>query len=131
MLGDLGFPYYLGGSRYMAERCAESAYKVHIIETTDWDFYATWAKEREELLLQKGFTINQNAQEYRDSEAIVVLEKGNIDFILRMNAEFYHSIFENIIPEFYYKFLWKSSPYQPQRKDIVLCMEQLLSIRRL
>ena len=131
MLGDLGFPYYLGGSRRRAELSKDSDFIVSVTEKTDWDFYATWSEEREKILLREGFTLNSKAMEYRDSETVSIFEKGKIDFILLVNAVFYRRVFDNIYPEFYYKYIWKSSPFQPQRNDIVLCMEQLFSIRRL
>lgn len=128
---DLGFDYYLGGSREMAKRNKEL---ITITETTDWDFYATWSVERENILLKKGFTLNESAMDCRDSETVDIyegtFEGKEIDFILRVNAEFYSKVWKSIFPEFYYTFLWKSSPKKPLISEIILCMEQLFATGR-
>jgi hypothetical protein len=51
-----------------------------------------------------------------DDEAIIIMERDNVQVVLRKDALFYNKVFENIDPEFYYYHLWKSSPH-PVRKD--------------
>lgn len=136
---------HLGGSRRMAERCANEIpdlaaphqYEVQINPKTDWDYYTTHSSDLELRLIKLGWdytksTIEtQNGGDYLDSEAVCILYKDDHEIVLRKNAEFYRTVFENIPVWFYAKFLWKSTPYSMvERQDIQPIFEMLFEMYR-
>jgi len=55
----------------------------------------------------------------------------NIQVVLRKNAEFYRNVFDNIDPDFYYHYLWKSSPvYNSETFSIHKIFNQLFLTAR-
>lgn len=125
-LDEAPFTVYLGGSRRMAERYddevgtdkyyrAEAGFVIEVGDDTDYDFYATYTPEVEEYLLSKGFEFSEANNYYLDTECVSIMKKGNTQIVLRRDAEFYKTVFENIDLEVYYHYLWKSSPTQPNR----------------
>jgi len=119
VLFDLDEPFFLCGSRRMAQRQVEEKTledhlnlkerSILISSDTDFDFYATHSKDLEAYLVSKGMT-SATLDDYLDDEAVAVLSKDNVQVVLRKNAIFYHDVFENISTEFFFRYIWKSSP---------------------
>lgn len=121
------YTFYLGGSRRMAQREAEyldfdeyiEADRINITKDTDYDFYATFTEDLLEYLLAQGFSHTVSSigsylngySHYMDTEAIAIVEKDNVQVVLRVDALFYRYVFEGIPVDFYSKYLWKSSPH--------------------
>jgi hypothetical protein len=115
---------HLGGSRCMAILAEEvygnsrwmSPFTGHEIGidiklTTDYDYYATFTLQLEAYLYSEGF-VPSNSNDYLDDEAVIIfIHECNIQVVLRKNATFYQEVFESIDPNFYYYYLWKSSPH--------------------
>jgi hypothetical protein len=123
------FRFYLGGSRRMEQKQIEACKSqdlndyltewvpIVITAETDYDFYVTHDMDVEQFLLDNGFTDTVSSigamnshPDYLDSEAIRILERDNVQVVLRLDAKFYHQVFESISTRFYYDNLWKSSP---------------------
>lgn len=120
--------FFLGGSRRMADKFQEKYgdccpyladdcpnFRIIVGEDTDYDFYATYTPEVESYLLNSGFEYSPANEYYLDSECTCILGKENVQVVLRTDAEFYKTVFENIDLEVYYHYLWKSSPEKPNR----------------
>lgn len=134
------FTFYLGGSRRMEQRynklyyssivpCAQlPVFDIKTTEDTDYDFYATHSKALESFLLDEGFDYSPANEYYLDSECVTILNKGNVQVVLRYNADFYARVFENISLEFYHDHLWKSSPTNPDRSKIGPIFDMLFNI---
>ncbi len=90
-------------------------FRIVVGEDTDYDFYATYTPEVESYLLNSGFEYSPANEYYLDSECTCILGKENVQVVLRTDAEFYKTVFENIDLEVYYYYLWKSSPEKPNR----------------
>lgn len=123
--------FYLGGSRRIAQIAERSItnHKFVITADTDYDFYATYNDDILNFLIKNGFTETNSRLRYTlDDEAVMILEKDNVQVVLRKNAIFYHLIFENIDPDFYFNVLWKSSPTQPDRGQIQPIFNMLFAI---
>lgn len=142
--GPIGFleqqpePFYLGGSRGMEalNRAVTPAGCRAILRaggdvviaapTADYDFYVTYSEDLLNRLLAAGFghTVSSiggfiNGYDYyMDDEAIAIVEKGPVQVVLRKDAEFYKRVFESISPDFYAKYLWKSSEYAVDTSQI-------------
>jgi hypothetical protein len=104
-----------------------SGYTINIKLDTDYDYYTTYTESVEQYLRDNGFSETSHSdkcgrgytQDYAlDDEAIKILENGNVQVVLRKDAEFYRTVFESISVNFYYDFLWKSSPASPIRSNI-------------
>lgn len=106
ILLDSKFIFYLGGSRAMFKRGAD----VKITESTDYDFYTTFTHEVEDFLIKAGFKSTTTSSAYFDSECLGIMKNGNIDIVLRKDAEFYKSVFDSIDPKMYVEHLWKGNP---------------------
>lgn len=132
ILEQSNYIFYLGGSRRMAQRydklmydisfmpdAAQQRHKpryaIQVTEDTDYDLYATYDKGIEAFLVSKGFEPSPANEYYLDSECIAIYVKDKVQVVLRGDAEFYRTVFENIDLEVYYHYLWKSSPEQPNR----------------
>lgn len=138
--------FFLGGSRRMADRyddvygnCSDSClptscasprpnFRIAVSEDTDYDFYATHTNDLESHLLSEGFDYSTANEYYLDTECISILCKDNVQVVLRNNAEFYTTVFENIDLEVYYHYLWKSSPEQPSQALIGNIFNMLFKI---
>jgi hypothetical protein len=131
ILEQLPYTFYLGGSRRMAERWQEwhnkcdpmvqgdcPQFAIWVTEETDYDFYATFSPQLSAHLIDNGFELSEANQYYLDSECEVIYKKDNVQVVLRTDAEFYRTVFENIDLEVYYNYLWKSSPTKPNRQLI-------------
>ena len=127
-LQESSYSFYLGGSRRMAELFQEKHggcdpflqgdcpnFVISVSEATDYDFYATHTIELEEYLLNNAFDYSEANNYYLDTECVCILCKDNVQVVLRYDANFYKTVFENIDLEVYYHYLWKSSPTQPNR----------------
>lgn len=119
IIKDSPYTFYLGGSRKMHQRLLDylalGYSSLNELEPgTDYDFYCTWSAEIEEYLKSIGFKCTKgHGASYMDSEMVAILELDNVELVqvvLRKDAEFYRQIFDNIPVEFYYNYLWKSSP---------------------
>jgi len=132
------YTFYLGGSRRMAQISQQSTKPcatIYITKDTDYDFYATHSREITDFLISKGFEHTlcsigkmKGYEEYLDTEAIAILAKDNVQVVLRRDAEFYRTIFENIDPNVYYSFLWKSSPADVDPSKIQILFNQMFTI---
>lgn len=109
---------YLGGSRRMNQLYGDG--KVPITQTddddpftlvTDFDWYATYSEEYQQLLISEGWAVSSTNCEYFDSEAVAILHKTvdsvSHQIVLRKDAEFYRKVFDNIPVDFYVNYLWK------------------------
>lgn len=147
LLRNSPYAFYLGGSRRMSqiedERAAANGTDVtglkviKVTTDTDWDFYATYTPELEQWLSNNRFTHTECSlgakhvwEGYLDDEAISILERDNVQVVLRKDAEFYQQIFENIKIDVYYNFLWKSSPAIVDKSKIQTLFNQLFTIGR-
>jgi hypothetical protein len=126
-----GHTFYLGGSRRMAELHPTH---VQITPTTDHDFYATYSDALEALIRSdQDFQITGDpaTDPYPyDTEVVKIVQHLdlNLQIVLRKDAEFYRSVFEAIPPEYYTKYLWKSSPSCPDRNFIMPTFDTLFAI---
>ena len=131
-------PIYLGGSRRMNQLCGAvsgsapdhglnpsvpllESVCVSITESTDYDYYATYSQQLEQFLLANGFSYTDFARfvakreqyvsgDYSlDDEAVTIVQCENVQIVLRKDAELYKSVFDNIQPWFFVKYLWKST----------------------
>ncbi len=163
---------YLGGSRRMAQKYpSKTAHAITVTEATDWDFYATYTNDLEQLLLSLGWrptghavkvisakeqvaiatmatpaalfaldaintkaVTNAKAQEADDgytfdSEVVTIYCTGKCQIVLRKDAKFYHRVFESISQQFFYTYLWKSSPDSSYVKSLLIreYLEQLFA----
>lgn len=131
--------FYLGGSRAMEIRELQIAANrtqglglngldillkmsqpcVVTTPETDYDFYATYSLDLLAELTSNGFDHTVSSiggflnghNDYMDNEAVAILEKDNVQVVLRKDALFYKRVFDSIPVEFYAKYLWKSSPH--------------------
>ena len=142
ILRSLDHQFYLGGSRRAAQlqqaqagRSPVVQFKIDIGDHTDFDFYATYSNDLLSQLLANGFkeckwVANNPRLSYMDDEAITVVEMDAVQVVLRKDALFYRRVFDNIPSEFFYRYLWKSSPLQPDRAHIRLIMNTLFAVAR-
>lgn len=147
-LARKSWPIFLGGSRRMHELAGDVEYievfgveadsdtlTIPITDQTDHDFYATYSSELTTFLLDRGFdttTFVDGLDEggySLDSEAVTILERDNVQIVLRTDAVFYQTVFDNIDPWFYREYLWKSSG-EPTviRENIQLIFNMLFKI---
>ena len=113
-------------------------YKIVTNPDTDYDFYATHTPGIISFLLSSGFVETDCSKKANtlsniyllDDEAFTIVQKDNVQVVLRNNAAFYRAVFENISPEFYYTYLWKSSPAAPDRSQIQSIFNMLFAIGR-
>jgi len=127
LLDKAPYKFYLGGSRRMAQRAVEqnAATIIEIDETTDYDFYADYSEQVLTWLVENGFThtassvgVQNGRDDYLDNEALAIVERDNVQIVLRKSADFYGKVFESIDPVFYRAYLWKSSPLIANREAI-------------
>lgn len=141
ILQDSPHQFFLGGSRKMAELFQDTYgtcdpflqgdcpdFRIFVSEDTDYDFYATHTDAVEEYLLDRGFEYSQANEYYLDTECISILCRDNVQVVLRIDANFYKTVFENIDLEVYYHYMWKSSPEQPNRALIGNIFNMLFKI---
>lgn len=98
-----------------AQKRHTPTFVISVTDDTDYDLYATHSTGLEAFLVSVGFEVSPVNEYYLDTEAIVVYKKDNVQVVLRKDAEFYKTVFENIDLEVYYSYLWKSSPAKPSR----------------
>jgi hypothetical protein len=113
------YDFYLGGSRRMAKKFYE---EVHVNSATDYDLYATSSQDAEDILAMAGFTRSLIDDLYLDDQAVSIWKKGDVQVVLRKNAEFYEKVFESISAEYYVNHLWKSSQVfesHPERRALI------------
>ncbi|TFH07052.1 MAG: hypothetical protein E4H14_09400 [Candidatus Thorarchaeota archaeon] len=132
--------FYLGGSRRMAEISLDlyeqgALSKKHIVyinNDTDYDFYVTHTPAVEQFLLDNCFIpTSEKAIYIMDDEATQILQRDNVQVVLRKNAELYRLVFDNIPVEFYHKNLWKSAPYaQIDRSKIQEIFNLMFAVAR-
>lgn len=132
--------FYLGGSRRMAQIAQSRVSNINIViqPNTDYDFYATYSESVVAFLRTNGFKPTEHyykclrgdgSYEF-DSEVVSIWEREYVQVVLRKDAEFYYTVFENIPTDFYYYFLWKSSPACPDRSRIQPIFEALFAVAR-
>lgn len=126
MMKSSGHTYYLGGSRRMKELGAA----VVLTKKTDFDFYVTYDEEVEAHLTRNGFYDTSATPDYFDSEVIRIMELGQVQVVLRKDAEFYRQVFDNIDPHYYYHMMWKSHPEGCKRDMIQPLFEMLFKFAR-
>jgi hypothetical protein len=128
----------------------EQQFEIVLTSSTDFDYYATYHPSVETYLRAAGFTDtayslectvvrdednmiyvdeHQCANTYElDSEAVMILERDNVQIVLRKDAEFYRTVFESIPVDFYYRYLWKSSPDCAGREHIQPIFNALFAV---
>jgi hypothetical protein len=132
-LNKSGFKFYLGGSRRMAELHPD---KVKITQRTDHDLYTTYSEAVEQYLLTVGnhdFCVSGDpaTSPYPyDTEVVKIMQHTDMgmQIVLRKDAEFYRAVFEAIPPEYYTKYLWKSSPDCPDTSIIMPTFDAFFAI---
>lgn len=88
---------------------------IPINEDTDYDFYAAYSAELDAFLRANGFeptmTFDKDCDDGYDPDdlCVMILCRENVQIVLRTDAELYKAVFENLTPEFYRQYLWKSS----------------------
>jgi hypothetical protein len=130
------FSLLLGGSRRMSQiaEATGSLTKITISSETDWDFYATYHWDLHKYLTDNGFQETDFSSKLvetgyaLDDEAHCILERENVQVVLRKNAGFYLNVFENIPVQFYHDYLWKSSPAEPDRSQIQPIFNALFAV---
>lgn len=130
------FPLLLGGSRRMSQiaEATRSPTTIEIGPDTDWDFYGTYHWDLHQYLTnngfdETGFSTKMVETGYAiDDEACCILERHDVQVVLRRNAGFYLNVFENIPVQFYHDFLWKSSPAGPDRSQIQPIFNALFAV---
>ena len=105
-------PFYLGGSRKMAEKHPD---RVQVTDDTDWDYNVPCGAEVEDILRKLGdFTSNSftNA-DYKDDQAVSYFctPTRNVTVITRKDLEVYATAFEMVDVDLYLTKYWKSSPH--------------------
>lgn len=120
---DSKFEFFLGGSRAMFKRGAD----IPIFENTDYDFYATYSAGIEKFLMSLNFSAPVYKQDYLDTEVVSIYKSAQIDVVLRKDAKFYKSVFDNIKTDMYVKHLWKRNP-QCDRSKITPLFNELFKI---
>jgi hypothetical protein len=126
------FHFYLGGSRRMAQKAPGV---ISVTPATDYDFYCDdYEIEGSKIiyfLKQLGFVESKTQPEYFDDECVIIFKHAdNVQVVLRKDAKFYSKVFESIDPQFYYHFLWKSSPVKPNPAMIMPIFNQLFRTAR-
>lgn len=111
--------FYLCGSRFMREihgnDCGEFTF-YGVNDDTDWDLTVTHSRSVEDFLILEGFKKTKDSSTARyemDSELVSIWahsEDPMIQIQVRYDAEFYMNVVKSISSEFYYLYLWKSSP---------------------
>jgi hypothetical protein len=124
-LKGLPHQFFLGGSRRMAVLGAERGIVFALRPGTDYDFYATWEQEVVADLKNAGFTKTSTEYEYYDDETVAIMIMDDVQIVLRKDAEFYSNVFENINPQFFHDYLWKSGPNSPSPDQIRNIFNQL------
>lgn len=102
---------------------------IPISEATDYDFYAKYSHDLYQFLYDNGFTETENTTEEwydLDDETVTILECDNVQIVLRTDPELYKVVFDNITPEFYKKYLWKSSGLPSVERDQILPIFNML-----
>lgn len=123
--------FYLGGSRRMAELHPT---KVKITPQSDHDFYVTHSEALEKLILTNDdFCVSGDPSTCSypfDTEVVKIIQHMDMDLqiVMRKDAEFYRTVFESIPPEYYTKYLWKSSPDCPDRSIIMPTFDAFFAV---
>jgi hypothetical protein len=103
-----GDDLYLHGSRGMADRCFFESHPD--VSKSDWD-YAT--QNRIDWVATRNGWVQVVDQSYTDNDTMYVYEKiidgDKIQVSERVNLKRYMYVFNSILPEFYFKYLWKGS----------------------
>lgn len=137
LLSKMDTVFYLGGSRLKHiqarnEAPTDDLCMINIGPDTDYDLYATYTPALSSDLQRLGFQpfpSNRDPQ-YRDSEAVEIWYWGNVQIVLRIDAEFYREIFEDIDVKFFHDYIWKSSPTPKLDTQVLDIMRALLRAGR-
>lgn len=120
------FEFYLGGSRYMHKLNPDL---INICHNTDYDFYCSYSNEVCYYLESLGFVYSYCGQidnPYLDINAVCIYEYLGVQVVCRKDVELYNRMWKTIDPQFFYDFLWKSSPKCTNRNNIGKIINQLL-----
>lgn len=111
----------LFGSREMAQRPKTKTFDPGesigslITDSTDWNWSGRWSQTTQSLLQSNGFTVVES--NYKDDLTVCILRreqvrmcKEKIDVVLHSDEVLFRLAWRRITPEFYYRWLWKSSP---------------------
>lgn len=120
---------HLGGSRRMLEKAQEQNIPFKLdLTVADWDYYATYTHDIHMYLKVNDFEVSAKGDYDLDDEAAVIFKKGRVEIVLRQDADFYRSVFENIPVQLYIDHLWKSNPVPPDRKLIQPIFNMLFAV---
>ena len=122
------FAFYLGGSRRMNRISPEM---FPISDSTDWDFFADDSTSIRMCIENTGFKLKKKNDYYDDEVIAIYTHPDNIQIVLRKDAVFYNNVISSIDPEFYWKYLWKSSlSFVMQQENIQMIFNQLFKMAR-
>ena len=137
---------FLFGSREMSLRSSSKNFDTSeirdlITESTDYDYAAQYSKKLCDRLNRSGWSKIPDEKLYhkcRLLESIWQKKKNDqtVQIMLRNNHDLFVRAWNSIDPEFYYRYIWKSSPeftwreseLYEQRKHIGQMMEQIYKI---
>lgn len=136
-LKQLGYPR-LFGSRSMAVRPAQDGFNPgatigsQITTDTDWDFSSQYTEEAHRYLVAAGFThytaeaISPYADDlttgvyikeyvphfdWKNPKTYSINDIVKVNIILHIDEPLFRQVWDSIGAEFYYRYLWKRSPY--------------------
>lgn len=125
------------GSREMASRPEASNHlKFGLKENTDFDFVAQNIPDVQRILYECGFKrIDDNYFKNSNQLFVACYTKtyndsyvpAKVQVILLSDHKTYQSVWESIDPDFYEKYIWKSGPNKPNRKQISAIIDQLIT----
>ena len=124
----------LCGSRFFA---ATNPSLIVVKPHTDWDFFCGEDPQIEKELIDAGFYLVQPSREHLDRYPYDDLAlrmyqtiTGEVQVVVRSDAELYDRVLQSIDPLFYRDFLWKSGPNKPEREQIQRIMNQLFAVAK-
>ena len=122
-IANIGYAKLMG-SRSMAVRPSTDQFDPHskignyINDATDWDFSQQYDEENHNYLIAAGYDYwnSDDLAGYADDLTVGVYVKHlhdgtSVNIVLHNNEELFRRVWDRITPEFYFKHIWKRSPY--------------------
>lgn len=114
--------FFFMGSRYYKELAEEDEWiegELDFSNVGDWDFSINYTKfdtELKKFLVGLGFEKVTNFDYHQDCTlySLYKHKEFKIDVCFRFEFETFKRIWERTTPEFFHKYLWKSTPHRPQ-----------------
>jgi|694.fasta_scaffold118967_5 hypothetical protein len=122
-IANIGYAKLMG-SRSMAVRPSTDQFdppsKIgnYINDATDWDFSQQYDEDHHNYLIAAGYDYwgPERLAGYADDLTVGVYVKHlhdgtSVNIVLHNNEELFRRVWDRITPEFYFKHIWKRSPY--------------------